>query len=352
MVGGGPAGSSAAITMARAGVSVTLLERGRYDTWRVGEHLPPHAGFLLGELGISPDRLDEAHAAAAGRNVRWGATFTEDYLSHPLGRGWFLDRALFDSDLAQRAAQAGANVRTGVRVTQVQREEGGWHLTLDTGSARQRLRASFLIEATGRSRIPGILRTEPRRALDRQIAIVQLLPPGEEIRYPWLHIEAAPSGWWYRCPLPCGGYVVCHLTDPDLLGRTKEEQQRTWHGRLSETRTIMISDQDTDLPLRRMAANSYLRDDVFEKDRPSIGDAIQGTDPLSGQGIVRALWMGRHGGEAVVGHLSGEADALPSFAEKVQAGFRAYATERQRHYAEVRYWPQSPYWFRRQFPGA
>ena len=41
VVGGGPAGCSTALALARTGIAVTILERSRYEAFRVGETLPP-----------------------------------------------------------------------------------------------------------------------------------------------------------------------------------------------------------------------------------------------------------------------------------------------------------------------
>jgi flavin-dependent dehydrogenase len=61
VIGGGPAGTSAAITAARAGASVLLLERGKLPRQRVcGEFVSAESLTLLGDLLNSPDLLDQA----------------------------------------------------------------------------------------------------------------------------------------------------------------------------------------------------------------------------------------------------------------------------------------------------
>src|SRR5438093_3141498 len=52
IVGGGPAGSAAALALARAGRSVAVLERSRYEQARIGETLPPRARVPLAQLGV------------------------------------------------------------------------------------------------------------------------------------------------------------------------------------------------------------------------------------------------------------------------------------------------------------
>src|SRR5204862_5266849 len=52
VIGGGPAGSTAATFLARKGFSVTLLERERFPRFQIGESLLPFNNDLLARLGI------------------------------------------------------------------------------------------------------------------------------------------------------------------------------------------------------------------------------------------------------------------------------------------------------------
>ena len=70
IAGGGPAGSTAAALLARAGRSVRLYDRERFPRFHVGESLLPHSEPLLRRLGVW-DQL-----AAAGFQRKWGAHFT------------------------------------------------------------------------------------------------------------------------------------------------------------------------------------------------------------------------------------------------------------------------------------
>ena len=72
VVGGGPAGSSAATMLARQGVRVLLLERARFPRDHVGESLLPASIPVLEELGVMPAIKQEGFLPKWGATMVWG----------------------------------------------------------------------------------------------------------------------------------------------------------------------------------------------------------------------------------------------------------------------------------------
>jgi flavin-dependent dehydrogenase len=121
VVGGGPAGSSAAIHLALAGARVVLLEARAYPHPKLcGEFLSPECAGLLEQLGLGPALrlLGPALIETAHLSAPDGAAWQ----SRLPGRALGLTRRALDAALAQRAAALGVEVRTGVAVTRI---EGG-----------------------------------------------------------------------------------------------------------------------------------------------------------------------------------------------------------------------------------
>jgi 2-polyprenyl-6-methoxyphenol hydroxylase-like FAD-dependent oxidoreductase len=114
VIGGGPAGAATAICLAQRGVRVTIFDIRSRPTWKIGETLAPSAWPLLRALGVENRFMQEGHLRSYGSCSAWGeARIAEkDFIYHPDGCGWQLDRARFELLLLRAAGDAGARVRT------------------------------------------------------------------------------------------------------------------------------------------------------------------------------------------------------------------------------------------------
>ena len=116
VIGGGPAGSTAALLLARAGWAVGLLERKRFPRRKVcGEYLSATNLPLLTQLGLAEALRDRAGPEVRRVGLFAGGTMLSSELPRPgdRGAGWgrALGREHLDTLLLERAGQAGADVR-------------------------------------------------------------------------------------------------------------------------------------------------------------------------------------------------------------------------------------------------
>ena len=136
VVGGGPAGSTAAAWLARAGRQVILLERDAFPRFHIGESLLASVNGPLDAIGAAD------LVRAGGFPQKWGASFLTsddtverfaDFASArevPRPQTWQVPRQEFDELLLRHAARCGADVREEQRATDVSIEAGGVTVTV------------------------------------------------------------------------------------------------------------------------------------------------------------------------------------------------------------------------------
>ncbi len=156
IIGGGPAGAAAAIVAARAGVRVTLFEKGPHGRDKVcGDGLTPRAVAALEELKIdlSPAHRIDGLRMIAGKKTRELAWPTTDRFPNH-GAVW--PRHRFDTHLIDVAIECGADVHFGTealpeldgdRVIGVRTEHGSWRAPLTILAAGAQGAAAKLVGA-------------------------------------------------------------------------------------------------------------------------------------------------------------------------------------------------------------
>ncbi len=150
VAGGGPAGSSAAITAARDGARVLLLERGGLPRHKVcGEFVSPESLNILRGLLGSEDALQ-----AAPRIERARVVFARDVLEAPVRPpALSVSRYQLDALLWDAAARAGADARQQVEVQRVAPDGRRFRVAASAGE----FSATAVINASGRwSRVSGV----------------------------------------------------------------------------------------------------------------------------------------------------------------------------------------------------
>ena len=118
VIGGGPAGSSAATHLAQAGVNVLLLERAKFPRNQVGESLIPHIWKFTDLSGVSEKIKQEGFLAKAGGITVWDnkiqqILFSDFGYSQP---GLHVERDIFDHILLKHADSCGAHVFNEITV--------------------------------------------------------------------------------------------------------------------------------------------------------------------------------------------------------------------------------------------
>ncbi|MFJ2581832.1 tryptophan 7-halogenase [Kitasatospora aureofaciens] len=347
VVGGGPAGTAAALALAGGGRSV-LLVHGPGGPPAVGEALPAAARMLLHDLGVAGTVPGDGHLPCYGNRSAWGSDVpgSVDSINDPYGPGWHLDRALFDRRLRAAAAAAGVDVREGTARPATRHGDGTWTLPLDRPHPPGVVRCRWVVDATGRRAAVATTHGARRLVGDRLVALHLTLGPADTADGTTL-VEATPDGWWYSALLPGRQLLVAFFTDADLPGADGSAFRR----RLAATGPTAL--RAAAYPFPRDAAPSRAPAHTAHLDRvhgdgwTAAGDAVAAFDPLSSQGILTALYSGRAAGLAVHAHLDGDPQALAGYAANIADVTAAYRRNRAAYYALEQRWPDHPFWHRR-----
>jgi flavin-dependent dehydrogenase len=159
VIGGGPAGSTAATFLAQKGFSVALLERERFPRFQIGESLLPYNNDLFERLGVV-DQLD-----AADFHPKYGADFLtgdgkvsysfrfDRTLTSKYHRSYQVKRAEFDHLLLRNAAKNGVDVREATPVVSVDLDDP--LRAVVTTASGERIEARFVVDASGHGSVVG-----------------------------------------------------------------------------------------------------------------------------------------------------------------------------------------------------
>ncbi|XUL85299.1 NAD(P)/FAD-dependent oxidoreductase [Streptomyces galilaeus] len=355
IAGGGPAGAAAAIALARAGCPVHLVEASSYETPRVGEHFPPVVETVLAELG-APEVLRASGAIRCpGVRSRWGddTEHRRDYLFNPVGGGWNVDRARFDGLLAEHAQSAGARVSLASRFRSITRQGTGWRVSVTGPGGAREISAEVVIDATGRTRSVARRLGARTIAFDQLVGAVAWMDGGADPDQTLL-VESCENGWWYSLALPGDRLAGAFMTDADTMRGTSWRSARDWRSFLAEapaTRARLLEQRIRTGPVIRRAHSAVL-DRVAAAGWVAVGDAASSVDPLSSDGVARAITSGMSAATAVMRWLDGDTMALEEHGRSVAAGMRRYLAQRAGVYRDESRWTDSEFWRRRHFDSA
>jgi flavin-dependent dehydrogenase len=259
ILGDGPAGCMAALTLHRAGLRCTILALTRPPNRRGAiESVPPMVPRLLEAADLTCDRFADAIAGRFDGIVSDGVVRRfSGTTGVPSGHGWHVERGLFDRVLLDHALEQGVTLHRDrvIEVICMAKDT-----TVHTATTQHHVR--WLVDASGRS---GVL----RRALGlatvtrgapllawRGVAPQHKTPCG----MPTFHTSG--SSWVWQAPLDNGSFAWTRADDADAHD------------------TVVARGFDVSWRLVRPAAGAAYR---------IVGDAAAMLDPRSGQGVLFEL---------------------------------------------------------------
>jgi flavin-dependent dehydrogenase len=283
IIGGGPAGSAAAIRLSELGHSVCLVERRSIVNSRVGESLNAVAVELLGRLGVWEHLRSQSHSPSA--LIRWGEINEE----RPGGHWHIIERAHLDESLLILARERGTVILRPCTAQSYSRDSQGWLIMTHD---QKTIRAKYLLVAGGRSSSPPSL---SKRTLPRTFAVHSYLESAEPRS---ALVESLPNGWLWGAPLARGRFSAMFFVDPEELRARPVDD--TFLAALASS--SFLRGVNTHKNLRVFDSTSFFVNEPASADRALVGEAAAALDPLSSSGVEHALRTGILG--ATIAHTS------------------------------------------------
>ncbi len=350
ILGGGPAGSATALALRKHApkLSVAIVEASLYESARIGEVLPAIAKTLLEHLGIRAAFEKENHLSVYSTVSAWGeaAAHENHSIFSTSGAGWHLDRRSFDAFLTCQAKLNGATIFLNSRLQTFEKSDGGWLVKLSDNAEK---RTRFIVDATGRRAVFARKNGAAIETGDRLVSFSRFFTMGET-RAPETLIESFPEGWWYTARAGARRVVTC-LTDADIGVKLNLSAKENWFDLFYETREIRKSvgcGDATDEENLTRPANSARLVPVCDADWLAVGDAASAFDPLSSQGITKALRSAVFASYAIADLLvKRDQTAVSRYRKFIETEYCVYQKLYKKYYSNEQRWRDSLFWQRR-----
>ena len=314
VIGGGPAGATAAGVLAQHGRRVAVLERETFPRYHIGESLIPYTWFTFERLGV----LDWFEQAACQKkySVQFVSTtgrvsqpfYFFETIKHPCAMTWQVRRSDFDRMLLVNARNKGADVRQGTAVRELLMDgDRAVGVRADVvGGGSETFVADAVIDASGRDTFLasklGWKRRDPdltkvaiftyyrgaRRdsGLDEGATTVAYIPEG---------------GWFWYIPLLDDVVSVGVVAEAEYLYRESRDPEAIFAREAGDCTWIAehLRGGTRAEPVRVTGEFSYRSASIGGNGFCLAGDAFSFLDPIFSTGLFMALKSGEMAADAV-----------------------------------------------------
>ena len=318
VIGGGPAGTTAATILAQHGHAVVLLERDQFPRYHIGESLMPYTWFTFERLGVldwfakvaCPQKHSVQFVSTSGK-VSQPFYFFET-IKHECATTWQVLRSDFDQMMLENATKKGVEVRQGTTVRDVIKEgERVVGVRAETGDGQsETMRAAVVIDATGRDALLASKHGWKTRDPDLdKIAIFTYFKGAK--RDPGLDAGAttvayiADKGWFWYIPLAADMVSVGVVADADYLYRDTRDPEEIFSREADACLWIKdhLEGSTRSGQIRVTGEFSYRAERMSGDGFCLVGDAFSFLDPVFSTGVFLALKSGEMAADAIHAEL-------------------------------------------------
>jgi flavin-dependent dehydrogenase len=311
VIGGGPAGSTAATLLAQKGHRVVVIEKDKFPRFHIGESLLPVNNGLFEQLGVLEEvaRIGMVKNAAQFDSMYHGKK-QSFYFSQATNQrypfSYEVHRAELDQILLDNCRAKGAEVHEETKVTGVDfSDPASVSVTTQGKEGETRWQTRFLIDASGRDTFLAnrfdSKQPHPKHAsaaIYGHFEGVERLPGTDEGNISLFWFD---HGWFWLIPLQNGITSVGMVCWPYFLKTRKTGLDAFFHDTVATCPPLALRMKDAKLtrPVTATGNYSYLSSKMSGDRYLMLGDAFAFVDPIFSSGVLLAMKSAFLGADAV-----------------------------------------------------